>query len=70
MTHQKIEEILRDERLLLSAVREGAREAVIMHKRLGNPIAGWRDGKVVIIQPEDIEIPPPVEPPKADTNAA
>ncbi len=70
MKHQKIEEILRDERLLLNAVRDGAREAVIMHKRLGNPIADWRDGKVVIIQPEDIEIPPPIEPVKTDTNAA
>jgi hypothetical protein len=23
-----------------------------MHKRAGNPIAAWRDGKVVIIAPE------------------
>ena len=25
-----------------------------IHKRLGNPVAAWRDGKVVIIPPEDI----------------
>jgi hypothetical protein len=25
-----------------------------IHKRLGNPIAAWRDGKVVIIPPEEI----------------
>lgn len=29
-----------------------------MHKRIGNPIAVWRDGKVVIVPPEEIEIPP------------
>jgi hypothetical protein len=29
-----------------------------MHKCLGNPIAVWRDGKVVIVPPEEIEIPP------------
>ena len=25
-----------------------------IHKRLGNPVAAWRDGKVVIIPPEEI----------------
>jgi hypothetical protein len=25
-----------------------------MHKRLGNPIAEWRDGEVVWIPPEEI----------------
>jgi hypothetical protein len=36
----------------------GVREALKMHKCLGNPIAVWRNGKVVIIPPEEIEIPP------------
>jgi len=34
--------------------------ALLIHKRLGNPIATWKDGKVVIIPPEEIEIPPDV----------
>lgn len=34
--------------------------ALLMHKRLGNPIATWRDGKVVIVPPEEIVIPPDV----------
>lgn len=25
-----------------------------IHKRLGNPVAAWRDGKVVIIPPDEI----------------
>jgi hypothetical protein len=25
-----------------------------IHKRLGNPVAAWRDGKLVIIPPEEI----------------
>ena len=33
-------------------------DALRMHKRLGNPIAVWRDGKVVIIPPEEINVPP------------
>jgi hypothetical protein len=34
------------------------REALIRHKQAGNPIAAWRNGEVVWIQPKDIEIPP------------
>ena len=33
-------------------------DALRMHKRLGNPIAAWQDGKVVIIPPEEIIISP------------
>jgi hypothetical protein len=32
------------------------RQALRRHKRLGNPIASWRDGKVVIIPPEEIPV--------------
>lgn len=39
------------------AMRQAVREAVLLHKRLGNPVADWRDGKVVWGQPEDIELP-------------
>lgn len=42
------------ERVLQRAVHDALR----MHKRLGNPIAIWEDGKVVIIPPEKIVVPP------------
>ena len=41
------------ERVLQRAVNH----ALLMHKRLGNPIAIWKDGKVVIVPPEEIVIP-------------
>ena len=41
------------ERVLQRAVNH----ALLMHKRLGNPIATWKDGKVVIVPPEEIVIP-------------
>lgn len=41
-------------------LQRAVREALLMHKRLGNPIATWKDGKVVIIPPEEIVIPPDV----------
>jgi hypothetical protein len=39
-------------------LQEGVRRALSIHKRLGNPIAVWKDGKVVIVPPEEIVISP------------
>jgi hypothetical protein len=39
-------------------LQEGVRRALLIHKRLGNPIAIWKDGKVVIVPPEEIVISP------------
>lgn len=54
-----IDAIFRDRTQLDVAIREAARQALIHHKRIGNPVADWQDGKVVLVQPEDIVIPPP-----------
>jgi hypothetical protein len=40
------------------ALARAVRNALIEHKRAGNPVATWENGKVVIVQPEDIVIPP------------
>ena len=37
-------------------LRRAVNHALLMHKRLGNPIATWKDGKVVIVPPEEIVI--------------
>lgn len=51
------------ERLLIAeadavddAVRRAVRHALLMHKQAGNSIASWKDGKVVIIPAEEIEV--------------
>lgn len=38
------------------ALREAARDARRFHKAIGNPMATWRDGKVVWIHPDDIQV--------------
>ena len=43
--------------LLLALIRKAVREALIEHKMAGNPVASWKDGEVVITQPEDIVVP-------------
>ncbi len=39
------------------ALKEAVAEAIAEHKRRGNPIAVWRDGKAVWIPPEEIVVP-------------
>ena len=39
------------------ALRRAVNHALLMHKRAGNPIASWKDGKVVLIPPEEIVVP-------------
>jgi hypothetical protein len=42
------------ERILQSAVQQ----TLSIQKRLGNPISIWKDGKFVIVPPEEIVISP------------
>jgi len=35
-------------------LRRAVDHALSMHRRLGNPIATWKDGKVVIVPAEEI----------------
>ncbi len=37
-------------------LREAVRRALIEHKRAGNPVAVWQNGRVVILQPEEISV--------------
>ena len=41
------------------ALARSVRAALLRHKQIGNPVAIWRDGKVVWIDPADIPIDPP-----------
>lgn len=41
--------------VLFSLVKQAVHEAVLDHKRVGNPVAAIKDGQLVIVQPEDIE---------------
>ena len=41
---------------VIEAIQLAGREAVARHKALGQSIVVWRDGKVVVVPPEEIEI--------------
>jgi hypothetical protein len=41
---------------MIEAVNLAREDALRFHKRMGNPLATWRDGKVVWIPPEEIPV--------------
>jgi hypothetical protein len=51
-----IPEILKDRARIQKALRDGVQKALRIHKLMGVPAIVWRDGKVVAIPPEEIEL--------------
>lgn len=51
-----IPEILKDEPRVQKALRSAVQKAIRFHKLMGRPIIVWKDGKVVEIPPEEIEL--------------
>lgn len=47
--------LVRYEAEIDAACKRAVREALLMHKRAGNPVAVWRDGEVVLLQPDEID---------------
>jgi len=50
-------ERIHDTARILRALRLAVREALLDHKRTGDPVAVWRGDRVVWIPAEDIQIP-------------
>jgi predicted ABC-type ATPase len=48
--------------LIEQALHKAAVQAMIRHKRLGNPVVVWRDGRIVWIPPGEIQMPEVPEP--------
>ena len=47
---ERVEDVPR----ILKAMTGAVREALLRHKRLGNPVAVWREGGVTWLRPEEI----------------
>lgn len=57
-----IEALFDDGAAIDAALKAAVREAVLRHKRLGQPIVEWRDGRAVLTPPEEIVVDePPVD---------
>ena len=55
-TREELARRFRDRRFVEAAIGKATWHAVLRHKALGNPIAEWRHGDVVIVQPADIDV--------------
>jgi hypothetical protein len=55
-SHRSVEERVNDNDAITAAMQEAVREALLLHKKLGYPIAVWRNDCVEWIQPEDIPV--------------
>lgn len=49
-----VSELMLDDALIDGAVARGVREALLEHKRRGESIVVWRDGRVVVLPPDSI----------------
>jgi len=49
-------ELISDGRAIDEAMKRAVRKAMLRHKLLGESVVGWRDGRVVIIPPEEIPV--------------
>ena len=51
-----LQELFQDGKRLDDLAKEAVRKALRQHKRLGQSVAVWQDGKVVLLAPEDIPV--------------
>ena len=51
-----ITRIFEEGTLIDEALKKAVAQALRMHKLMGNPVAEWRDGKVVWVPPEEIKL--------------
>lgn len=51
-----IRELFADDELIDRALRQGLQAAIRKHRQARLPMAAWRDGKVVWISPEEIDV--------------
>ena len=51
-----VTELFDDGRAIDEALRLGVQDALQRHKRLGQRVAVWKDGRVVVLEPDDIPV--------------
>lgn len=52
----KISEIFENKEKITKALSDAVNEALLQHKKASNPVVSCEDGKIVLIQPEDIVV--------------
>lgn len=53
---ERLARLFDSDKQIVQAIQRAMQDALLDHKRVGNPIAGWQNGSVIWIQPEDIRL--------------
>lgn len=53
-SNDRILEIMSDAEKVRQIIQTGIKDALLKHKQAGNPVCGWKNGKVYWVKPEDI----------------
>lgn len=51
---------------LEAVMSEAVAHALLLHKRAGNAVPGWKDGKLFFVQPDEIPVEDPLQKKKCD----
>jgi hypothetical protein len=51
-----IPRLFEDDQAIEDALATGVRQALREHKQAGVPVVEWRDGRVVVVPPEEIHL--------------
>lgn len=51
-----ISQFFQDTEKVTQALQAGIRAALLQHKQAGNPIYGWKNGKIIRIEPDKIPL--------------
>jgi hypothetical protein len=54
--NDQISRILGDSNKVREIIQSGINKALLKHKQAGNPVCGWKNGKVYWIKPENIPV--------------
>ena len=52
----KIDEVISDRERIIQAVTEGVKDALKRHKQAGNPVVVMKEGQMVWLKPEEINV--------------
>jgi len=56
MRNKSSGDVFWDVEKVTAALQRAVREALERHRRLGNPVCVWRDGRVVWLSPEELPV--------------
>jgi len=54
--HDHLSAVMNDPERVRRIIQTGINQALLEHKRLGNPVCGSKDGKVYWVEPADIPV--------------